>query len=97
MEGLWIYAPILAAIALGVCFANRKRKLLALSPSHVRVLAGGLGMMNSAQQEWMKLCDQVIHEQDPERFFQLIVDINNMLWVKQNRLIAQRAKKLKVN
>jgi len=71
--------------------------MLVLSPTHVKVLAGGLGMMNAVQQEWMKLCDQVIHEQDPERFFQLIVDINNMLWVKQNRLIAQRAKKLKVN
>ena len=71
--------------------------MLVFSPAHVRVLAGDTDMMNSAQQEWMKLCDQVIHEQDPERFFQLIVDINNMLWVKQNRLIAQRAKKLKVN
>jgi len=56
-------------------------------------------MMNSAQQEWMKLSDQVIHERDPERFFQLIVDINKMSWVKQDRLIAERAKetKMKVN
>jgi len=51
------------------------------------------GMMNPAQQKWMELCERVIQEQDPERFLQLIVDINNMLWVKQNRLIAERSLK----
>ena len=68
-------------------------------PCPLRILEfwQGARHMNSVQQEWMKLCERVIHEQDPERFLQLIVDVNNMLWVKQNRLNTQRAKKMKVN
>jgi hypothetical protein len=46
--------------------------------------------MKENQEEWMELCRRAANEQDPEKFLELIVQINRLLEAKEGRLRGGR-------
>jgi hypothetical protein len=49
-------------------------------------LMGGEAMIGKNKQRWEELCAQAAVEQDPERLFRLITEINELLAAKSKRL-----------
>ena len=45
--------------------------------------------MQDHQEEWLKLCEQAAIEQDPQKLFQLVRRINELLEAKEKRLQAR--------
>lgn len=45
-------------------------------------------MQAEAKERWMVLCEQAVKEKDPERFLQLIQEINQLLEAKAARMNA---------
>jgi hypothetical protein len=42
--------------------------------------------MRENREKWMELCEQAATEQDPEKFMELISQINRLLEAKERRL-----------
>ena len=42
------------------------------------------------KERWMELCAQAAKEQDPERLFKLVQEINTLLEQKETRLQGQK-------
>ena len=47
-------------------------------------------MEGEAKELWMVLCEQVVVEQDPDRFARIVKEINQLLEAKAARLSALR-------
>ena len=43
-------------------------------------------MRGEKREQWMELCDQVAHEQDPDKVLELVKKLNEMLEEKERRL-----------
>ena len=51
----------------------------------------GLDAMQSEKEErWRILCEQAVHEQDPQRLLELVAEINKLLEEKEERLNKMR-------
>jgi hypothetical protein len=42
--------------------------------------------MQENRDRWMRLCEQAANEQDPEKFMELITEINRLLEAKERRV-----------
>jgi hypothetical protein len=47
-------------------------------------------MQGPTRERWLEICEQVIAEQDPDKFLKLITELNDLLDEKEERLLAQR-------
>jgi len=47
--------------------------------------------MRPAEKRWRQLTEKAVIENDPDRFLQIIVEIDKMLWKKLERLMKARA------
>jgi hypothetical protein len=47
--------------------------------------------MRPAEKRWRQLMEKAVAENDPDRFLQIIVEIDKMLWKKLERLMKSRA------
>jgi len=47
---------------------------------------GGAVMQGETKQRWEELCEQAATEQDPDKFFQLIREINRLLEERRSNL-----------
>lgn len=45
-------------------------------------------MRGETEEHWRKLCEQAIHEQDPDKLMKLIAEINRLLEEKEERLLS---------
>jgi hypothetical protein len=52
----------------------------------------GALMQGSTKERWKELCEQAAVEQDAEKLYKLIVEINKLLEEKQNRLRSEPQK-----
>lgn len=46
--------------------------------------------MQAHKEQWQRLCEQILVEQDPERFMALVHELNELLEEKERRLNSQR-------
>jgi hypothetical protein len=46
--------------------------------------------MQGATERWMKLCAEAANEKDPDRFLELIKEINNLLEAKRLRFSGKK-------
>ena len=47
-------------------------------------------MQNETKERWLEICERVAIEQDPDKFLQLVRELNDLLEEKQNRIRALR-------
>jgi hypothetical protein len=47
--------------------------------------------MQEHRERWMQLCEQAANEQDPEKFMELIAEIDRLLEGKERRLKGNRS------
>lgn len=47
-------------------------------------------MKGQTKERWQMLCEQAVDEQDPERFMELITELNRILSAKEERLKLNR-------
>ncbi len=47
-------------------------------------------MQGPTRQRWQELCEQAVHELDPEKLLKLVEEINRLLSEKQGRLEQAR-------
>ena len=48
---------------------------------------GGL-MRGETEERWRRLCEQAVHEQDPNKLMKLMEEINRLLEAKEQRLLS---------
>jgi hypothetical protein len=48
-------------------------------------------MQAETKQRWQELCEQAATEQDPEKFFELIREINDLLEARRQGLVNGKA------
>ena len=46
--------------------------------------------MQAQKERWQQLCERVVVEQDPEKFMQLVEELNTLLEEKERRLDNKR-------
>jgi hypothetical protein len=46
--------------------------------------------MRGATERWMKLCAEAANEKDPDRFLELIKEINDLLEAKRLRVLGDK-------
>ena len=46
--------------------------------------------MQAQKERWQQLCERVVVEQDPEKFMQLVEELNTLLEEKERRLDNER-------
>jgi hypothetical protein len=46
----------------------------------------GVSLQGEIKERWLQLCEQAVTEQDPDKLFQLIHEINQLLEEKQAKL-----------
>ena len=46
-------------------------------------------MQGELRERWMRLCEQAVTEEDPERLMELVSEINRILEEKERRLLGQ--------
>ena len=46
-------------------------------------------MKGEVRERWMRLCEQAVTEEDPERLMELVSEINCILEEKERRLLGQ--------
>jgi hypothetical protein len=51
--------------------------------------------MKENRERWMELAEMAVNEQDPDKFFKLIEEINSLLAEKEDRLSKPKPKKPK--
>lgn len=55
----------------------------------------GARMQGPVKERWKELCEQAVVEQDPQKLYELIAEINKLLDEKFNRLKPKQARRLK--
>jgi hypothetical protein len=69
------------------------RELATMYPQKIPLARGreGLNAIQGEREEyWRILCEQAVHEQDPQRLLQLVAEINRLLLEKEERLVKLR-------
>jgi hypothetical protein len=52
---------------------------------------GGIQMRGEKEEEWKKFCAQAAIEQDPEKLYALVTEINRLLHEKEDRLRRRKS------
>jgi hypothetical protein len=48
-------------------------------------------MKGEKRERWLELAEQAVTEQDPDKFLQIVRELNQLLCEKEQRLTTQRA------
>jgi hypothetical protein len=47
---------------------------------------GGAAQLQQNRERWMELCEQIATEQDPDKFHEMVTELNRLLSEKDDRL-----------